>query len=72
MHRFLADGLIEDIYQNFRPVGKLFAPSWACFALKMPKRAYLRAENQGFFVEIWAKGDFNGLGGQNRRRNGRN
>ena len=33
--------------------------------------AYLGAENQGFFVEIGARGDLSGLGGQNRRRNGR-
>jgi hypothetical protein len=55
-----------------RAVGTIFTPSWAYFALKMPKIAYLRAENQGFFVEIRAMGDLSGLGGQDRRRNGRN
>ena len=36
----------------------------------MPKRAYLRAENQGFFVEIGARGDFNGIGGQDDAETG--
>jgi hypothetical protein len=38
----------------------------------MPKMAYLMAEKQGFFVEIGARGDLSGLGGQDRRRTGRN
>jgi hypothetical protein len=60
------------IHQNLRAVGTLFAPSWACFAPKMQATAYQRAENQGFFVEIGVKGDFNNLGDQNSRRTGRN
>jgi hypothetical protein len=27
----------------------------------MPKRAYQRAENQGFFVEIGARGNLSGI-----------